>query len=115
MVDVEGDDHYGFCDVSSLLGLSVDTHHVIHLDLMRELNNDYECYLRLLGTNNRFREVKHPLTIGGIGLALRDKWMIMPDMSFLTALKYKYEVVLLSETRHSKTFSPLCVAPSESN
>jgi len=33
VVDVVSDGHYGFCVVANLLGLSIDGHHIIRLDL----------------------------------------------------------------------------------
>jgi hypothetical protein len=53
------------------------------------------------------------LTGDDIGLGPRDKWMIMSDMNFLIAHRYKHVVVLRSINKgKSETFIPLHDAPS---
>jgi len=66
-----------------MLGQSIDTHHIIHLDLTPKLNNNCGCYMCLFGTKNRLNDVKHALTPVRIGSPLRDRCMIIPYMAFL--------------------------------
>ena len=115
IVDVAGDGHCGFRAVSGLLGRSVETHSIIRLELLQELNSNRQSYLQLFGSERRFKQIKHALTPAGIGLALEDKWMTFPDMGFLIAQKYKCVVLLLTRYGMSETFFPLRCAPTESD
>ncbi|MCI33846.1 hypothetical protein A2U01_0055064 [Trifolium medium] len=47
------------------------------------------------------------LTSEPLGRALEDKWMIMPDMKFLIAQRYKYAVVLRTGNSYLETYFPL--------
>jgi len=115
VVDVAADGHCGFRAVSGLLGRSVETHSIIRLELLQELNNNRQSYLQLFGSERRFKQIKHALTPPGIGIPLEDKWMAFPDMGFLIAQKYKCVVVLLTRYGMSETFFPLHGPPTESN
>ncbi|KEH19948.1 hypothetical protein MTR_8g063670 [Medicago truncatula] len=82
----------------------------LHKELIGEENARYR---RLIGVNRRYKEVLVALIFCGIGPAPPDKWMTMPDMSFLIAQRYKHMVGLLSiEKKRSETFFPLYDAPS---
>lgn len=87
---------------------------IICYQLLKELNSeDSEHYRWLIWSDKQFNEVLHALAGDGIGRATSDKWMIMPDMSFLIAQRYKHVVVLMSiDKRQSKIFFPLRGASS---
>ncbi|MCI33714.1 hypothetical protein A2U01_0054931, partial [Trifolium medium] len=56
----------------------------------------------------RFDLIKNALMLDGTGPATEEKWMMMPDMGFLLAQKYKHVVVLLAGNKeYSTTFSLL--------
>jgi len=81
----------------------------LHKELIDEEN---VCYRRLIGVDRRYKEVLGALIFCGIGPAPPDKWMTMPNMSFLIAQRYKHTVGLLSiEKVRSETSFPLCGAP----
>jgi len=64
-------------------------------------------------SDRQYKHVLGALTFSGICPTPPDKWMIMLDMSFLNAQRYKNVVVILSIKKGgSKTFFPLCGAPS---
>jgi hypothetical protein len=58
----------------------------------------------VFASEKRFNEIKHGLVSELVGRAFEDQWMIMPDMSFLVAKRYKSVVVLLTRNEFSKTF-----------
>jgi hypothetical protein len=62
-----------------------------------------QYYLAMFGSDARFN-VKYTLTPAGISLALEEKWMIMPDIGFLLAQKYKHTFVLLARHIYSETY-----------
>jgi len=62
VVGVVGDGHCELCGVADICGMSVNDHHVIHIDLIRELTNDSVCQLLVSGIENQFYEVKNALT-----------------------------------------------------
>lgn len=97
VVDVAADGHCGFCAVAALRNMYVDDYQIICYQILKELNGeDDERYLRLIGSDKQFNEVLHALTGDGIGPAPLDKWMIMSDMSFIIAQRYKHVLVLMS-------------------
>jgi hypothetical protein len=63
--DVDGDGHCEFYVVAGLCDMSHDNYQIIRLELLRELTSDR--HLRIVGTPNRFNQVKHALTHDGIG------------------------------------------------
>ncbi|MCI05944.1 FAR1-related protein [Trifolium medium] len=89
-------------------GRSEEAHQIIRLDLAIELNQNRANYVKLFGGHERFDVIKNALTPDGIGPAREDKWMIMPDMGFLLAKKYKHVVILIGSNRgYSKNYFPL--------
>ncbi|MCH88155.1 FAR1-related protein [Trifolium medium] len=72
-----------------------------------------ERYLAVFGSQARFNEVKYALAPTCIDPAPEDKWMIMSDMEFLLAQKYKHVVVLLTGDGYSETYFPLEGEPPE--
>lgn len=97
MVDVASDGHCRFRAVAGLRNMYVDDYQTICYQLLKELNGeDSEHYQRLIWSDKQFNEVLHAWTGDGIRRAPSGKWMIMPDMSFLIAQRYKHVVVLMS-------------------
>ena len=90
--------HFGFhVLVAGQRDISVDDYHIIRYQLLKELTgDDIKRYLIYIGLEKRFNEVKHSLTGDGIDPAPPDKWMIISDMDFLVAQRYKHMVVLMS-------------------
>ncbi|MCI15003.1 protein FAR1-RELATED SEQUENCE 6, partial [Trifolium medium] len=95
VVDVEGDGHCRFRDVSVLLGKSEEAYQMVRLDLTIELNHNRARYVNLFGGKERFDFIKNALTPHAIGPVYDDKWMTMPDIGFLLAQRYKHAVVVL--------------------
>jgi len=83
------------CVVSVMLIRYVDAHHIICIDLIREVTGNHDHYLCIFGAENQFNKVKHALTLNGISFSLRDKWMIMQNIRFRITQKYMHVVVLL--------------------
>jgi hypothetical protein len=77
---------------------------MVRLDLSIELRKNKKRYLEVFASEKRFNEIKHGLVSELVGRAFEDQWMIMPDMSFLVAKRYKSVVVLLTRNEFSKTF-----------
>jgi hypothetical protein len=69
-----------------------------------ELKKNKDRYLEVFASEKRFNDIKHALVLEHVGRALEDKWMIMLDMSFLVAQRYKSAVVLLTRNGFSETF-----------
>ncbi|XP_045822500.1 sister chromatid cohesion protein PDS5 homolog B-like isoform X1 [Trifolium pratense] len=111
VIDVAGDGHCGFRAVSGLLGRSVDEYDTIRFELRNELNKNRQGYTSMFGTEKRLNDIEYALTYAGIGYT--NKWMMMPDMGFLIAQRYKYVVVLLSRFGYSETYFPLDGAPKD--
>jgi len=103
VVDVVGDGHCGFRTVAGLRNLIIDDDHMIHYQLQKELTDEENEHCRkLIGADRRYKRILGTLNFFGIGPAPPDKWMIMSDMSFIIAHRYKHVVVLLSiEKRRS--------------
>jgi len=84
VVDVAYDGHCELCVVRGLHDMFVDDYHIIQYQLLKEMiDDDNDRYLRLIGSEKGFNDVKHALASDGIDLAPPDKWMIMLDMGFL--------------------------------
>ncbi|MCI43615.1 hypothetical protein A2U01_0064853, partial [Trifolium medium] len=63
VIDVAGNRHYGFRPISELLKKFIDDYNIIRLELTIELNKPKDRYLALFGSQGRFSEVKHALTL----------------------------------------------------
>jgi len=105
--------HCGFRAVVGLHDMFVDDYQITRYQFHKKLIiEETECYRRLIGSDNHFIEVLYALTGDGIGPAPRNKWMIMLDMGFLIAQRYKHVVVLLSIKKgRSEYFFALCDVP----
>jgi len=111
--DVPGDGHCGFRAVAVLRNLTVDDHQLIWYHLYKELVGlENTHYRRMINNGRRYKEVYDALPYGGIGKALPNKWMTMPDMGFLITQKFNQTVVVLSIWKErSETYFPLCGPP----
>ncbi|MCI72136.1 OTU-like cysteine protease, partial [Trifolium medium] len=69
---------------------------MIRLDLTVELKKNRKRYIEVFGTEEIYNQIKDALIPERLGRTLEDKWMIMLNMRFLIAQKYKYAVVLLT-------------------
>jgi hypothetical protein len=99
------DENCGFCDVSGLVGYTVYDYQIIGLKLTIELNKHNKWYLTMFGSQARFSEVMHTFIPLGISPKHEDRWMIMFDLGFLLAQKYKHAVILLIDDEFSESFS----------
>jgi hypothetical protein len=59
----------------------------------------------MFGSQAKFSEVMHTLIHVGISPKHEDRWMIMFDLGFLLAQKYKHAVILLIDDEFSESFS----------
>ncbi|PNX76274.1 hypothetical protein L195_g032219 [Trifolium pratense] len=108
IIDVVGDMHYGFRVVSRLLGKSPNGHNIICLEFTIELNKNRAQHLDIFGSQQRNDVIKNALTTVGTDVAHEDKCMMMHDIGFLLAQKYKHVVVLLAGNKgFSKMYFPL--------
>jgi hypothetical protein len=58
-VDVVGDGHCGSHVVSKLLGRSIESYSIVYIDLTVNVNNKYEGYILLFGSERQFTHVKY--------------------------------------------------------
>ncbi|XP_058742301.1 uncharacterized protein LOC131614765 [Vicia villosa] len=65
IVNVAGDGNCGFWVVSALLGKGEDAHEVFHRDLIEELVNHKDSYMRVFGNENKFASVNKVLVSWG--------------------------------------------------
>ncbi|XP_045799082.1 uncharacterized protein LOC123893192 [Trifolium pratense] len=108
IIDVVGDRHYGFRVVSRLLGKSPNGHNIICLEFTIELNKNRAQHLDIFGSQQRNDVIKNALKPAGTDVAHEDKCMMMHDIGFLLAQKYKHVVVLLAGNKgFSKMYFPL--------
>jgi len=119
VVDVDGDGHCGIRAIVVLRDMYIDDYQMICYQLQKAIfGEEYECYRRLIRSEHLYNEVLYALTSDSIGFraAPPNKWMIMPDMIFLIAQRYKRVVVPLSIKKgRSETFFPQYGASSHRN
>ena len=66
----------------------------------------------MINNDRQYKEVSDALSFSSIGNAPPDKWMTMPDMSFLIGQKFNHTGVVLSIGKgRSETYFPLCGPP----
>jgi hypothetical protein len=111
MVDVIGDGNCGFRAITEFLGLTEESHIMVCRNLIQEVKDHTNDYVRVFAGEEHYYYILkglHPPT-NSAGIALVDKWLMLPDMGHIVANYYNRLVVLL--TNHdigtSKSFFPL--------
>jgi len=109
VMDVISDGNCGFWVIVEFLGLIEESHIMIRRHLIHELKDHRNDYVGVYADGDRFNyilNVLHPPTNSG-GIALVDKWLMLPDMGHIVANYYNRLVVLLTnhEIGTSKFFS----------
>ena len=111
MVDVIGDGHCGFRPIAEFMGLTKESHIMIHRHLIHELKDHRDDYVGVCAGEDRYNYILNgihpPANMSGI--AHVDKWLTFPNMGHIVANYYKRYVVLLTnlENGQSESFFPL--------
>ncbi|KAH1205374.1 hypothetical protein GmHk_16G046096 [Glycine max] len=80
IVDVKADGNCGYRPIAGLLGMGEDSWSVVRNNLLKELANFSEDYIKLFGGTERFEELRMSLLVDGLTKVTTDKWMDITDM-----------------------------------
>jgi len=112
MVDVIGDGHCEFRTIAEFMGLTEQSHIMIHTHLIQELKDHRDDYVEVYAGEDRYNYILNdlhpPANMKGCA-RLVDKWLTFPDMGHIVANYYKRCVVVLTnlEIGKSGSFFPL--------
>ncbi|KAK2383491.1 protein FAR1-RELATED SEQUENCE [Trifolium repens] len=110
VIEIVGDGNCGFKAIASLLGYTEDGWPMVRRELDNELRSNISLYEKLFGQN--IQHVRDSLQISGLGDQLKDKWFTIPAMGYLVA--NRYNVILVTLGKPSKTFFPMMTSYSAS-
>jgi len=110
VVDVIGEGHIGFRAIAEFMGLTEESHIMIRHNLIKELKEHRDDYVRVYAGEGRYNYILNglhpPANMKGCA-HLVDKWFTIPDMGHIVANYYKRCVVVLTTLGKSKSFFPL--------
>jgi len=109
VVDVIGDGHCGFQAITEFMGLTEESHIMIHRHLIQELKDYRNDYVGVYAGEDRYNYILnglHPSANSG-GIAHVDKLLTFSDIGHIVAKYYSRSVVLLTnhEIENSESFS----------
>ncbi|XP_004512845.1 uncharacterized protein [Cicer arietinum] len=102
--DVAADGNCGFRAIALLLGHGEECWYMVRNSLDQKIASHVTPYDRLF--TRLIREVRDPLKISGLGLQPMNKWLSIPDMSYVIATTYNIILVTFGQT-FSMTFFPM--------
>jgi hypothetical protein len=110
VVDVIGDGHCGFQAIAEFMGLTEESHIMIRHNLIKELKDHRDDYVRVYAGEDRYNYILNglhpPKNMKGYA-HLVDKWFTIPDIRHIVANYYKRCVVVLTTLGKSESFFPL--------
>jgi len=110
VVDVIGDGHCGFRAIAEFMGLTEESHIMIRHNLIKELKDHRDDYVRVYAGEDRYNYILnglHPPTNMKGCAHLVDKWLTFLDMGHIVANYYKRCMVVLTNLGKSESFFPL--------
>ncbi|XP_050918616.1 uncharacterized protein LOC127136054 [Lathyrus oleraceus] len=113
IVNVKGDDNYGYRAVSNLLGKGEDNQTLVHHQLIQELMTHKESYTQLYRKKENFDEVYESLVLCLSGPVPEEKWMCFSEMGHLIACPYDRVCIDLIRYGFSETFFSLDTVPPQ--
>ncbi|XP_073221248.1 uncharacterized protein [Cicer arietinum] len=102
--DVAADGNCGFRVIALLLGFGEECWSLVRKRLDQEIVSHVTPYDRLF--TGRIKEVRDSLMISDLGVQPMDKWLSIPDMSYVIATTYNIILVTFGLT-FSMTFFPM--------
>jgi len=110
VVDVIGEGHCRFRAIAKFMGLTEESHIMIRHNLIKELKDHRDDYVRVYVGEDRYSYILNglhpPANLKGCA-HLVDKWFTIPDMGHIVANYYKRCVVVLTTLGKSEYFFPL--------
>ena len=110
VVDVIGDGHCGFRAIAEFMGLTEQSHFMIHTHLIQDLKDHRDDYVEVYAGEDRYNYILNglhpPANMGGCA-HLVDKLFTVPDMGNIVANYYKRCVIVLTTLGRSESFFPL--------
>ena len=103
IVNVAPDGNCGFRAIALLLGYGEEGWPIVRRELDSEIVANISFYKTLFG--NCLQQVRDSLKISRLGPQSRERWMTIPHMGYVIA--NRYNVILVTLGRPSKTFFPL--------
>ena len=116
VVGVIGDGHCGFRAIAEFMGLTEQSHIMIHRHLIQELRHHRDYYVEVYAGEDRYNYILnglHPPTNMKGCAHFVDKWLTFLDMRHIIANYYKRCVVVLTNLKieKSESFFPLRGSP----
>ncbi|XP_058780883.1 uncharacterized protein LOC131654984 [Vicia villosa] len=93
-----GDSNCGFWVVLTLFGKGEDVHELVRHDLIKELVNHKDSYMRVFGDETKFESVNEALVPWGGAYAPVSRWMRFPYMGHLIA--FAHDIICIDLTRY---------------
>ncbi|XP_052723753.1 uncharacterized protein LOC108344436 [Vigna angularis] len=110
VVDVVADGHCGYRCIAALLGLGEEAWPIIRHDLLEELTLWHDEYTTLVGSDDRYEELRQSLIVHDQSQVNHKKWMTIPDIGYAIANRYNVILVCLSYGQNFTIF-PLRSSP----
>ncbi|KAK2373976.1 protein FAR1-RELATED SEQUENCE [Trifolium repens] len=110
VIEIVGDGNCGFRAIASLLGYTEDGWPMVCRELDNELRSNINLYEKIFGKD--IQGVRDSLQISGLGDQSKDKCFTIPAMGYLVA--NRYNVILVTLGKPSKTFFPMMTSYSAS-
>ncbi|XP_068503615.1 uncharacterized protein [Phaseolus vulgaris] len=85
VVDVKVDGHCGYHVVAAELGMGEESWVVVRMNLLKELSEWKQEYVKLFGGDKRCEYLKKSLLVDHMFMAGADKWMTIPYMGYVIA------------------------------
>ncbi|XP_050918866.1 uncharacterized protein LOC127136332 [Lathyrus oleraceus] len=105
IVNIEGDDNYGYRAVSALLGKGEDNHTLSAINF-HDFRTHKKSYTRLYKKKENFDAIYESLIPCFSGPTPEVKWMRFPKIGHLIACAYDIMCIDLTRYSFSKTFFP---------
>jgi len=95
IVDVRGDENCGFRAIAESLGLTEESHVMVHRALIREVKKHRKDYMRIYVGEDHYNYILNELNPpkNGNGFAPPNKWLKLSDMNHIVATYYNRPVV----------------------
>ncbi|XP_050878838.1 uncharacterized protein LOC127082655 [Lathyrus oleraceus] len=113
IINVKGDDNYGYRAVSNLLGKGEDNHTPVLHQLIHELKTHKESYTRLYRKKENFDAIYETFVPCISGPTLKEKWTCFLEMGHLITCVYDITCIDLTRYGFSETLFPLRTTPPQ--
>nr|KAJ0193860.1 hypothetical protein LSAT_V11C800445770 [Lactuca sativa] len=102
--NVKGGGNFGFRSIAIALGRSEHDWLQIRCDQYNDLLSHYQEYVMIYGDVDFVNRISHTLNYSGLGFAVLEYWLVMPDTGILIANRYGVIVIYISKQGSSTWF-----------